>query len=51
MLGDLVSLGQIWVEVVFAIKGRDWVDMGIQSKGGLDGQIHTFLAQLLNASV
>jgi hypothetical protein len=51
VLSDLVSLGQIWVEVVLAIKGRDGIDMRVQCKGSLDRQIHALLAQLLRQSI
>lgn len=47
MLGYLVSGGQVGIEIVFPVKGRDNLDVTLKCEGSEDRQIDAFMVYFL----
>ena len=44
-LGDLVALGQVRVEIVFACEDRAWCDLAVGRQAGFNGKLYDLLVE------
>ena len=47
VLGYLITRGQVRIEIVFPVEGRDGLDITLKCEGSEDRQIDTFMVYFL----